>query len=59
MKRVVAKFKYNEGTFSNAVTKVHAFINESALIILLVFTFNEVTLYGLATLKILLAGGDY
>ena len=43
----------------NAITKLYAFINESALIILLIFTFNEVTLYGFATLKILLLGGNY
>jgi hypothetical protein len=59
MKCVVGRLKKKEGGLFNAVTKVRGFINESALIVLLMFTFNEVTLYGFATLKILLAGGDY
>lgn len=51
MKCILSKMK-KSGKAIKAVTKVYNFVNESALIILLIFSFNEVTLYCLASFKI-------
>ena len=52
LKCVVAQFKSTTTNRYIITTKILYFLNQSALILLLCFTINEVTLYSLASLKI-------
>jgi len=52
LKCVVAKLKKKQGNIHTFSMKLYEFVNESALILVLILTFNEVSLYGLASFKI-------
>jgi hypothetical protein len=52
LKCVLAKLKKKQGNKYTVALKLHDFVNESALVLLLILTFNEIALYGLASFKI-------
>ncbi len=58
-KIAVAKLKLNGGSALASAKTFHNVLNESALIILFIFTFNEVSIYGFASLKIAFVSGTY
>lgn len=52
LKCVLVKLKKKQGNKYAVALKLHDFVNESALVLLLILTFNEVALYGLGSFKI-------